>query len=255
MQKRTSRNSSVVFKEILGYAEEKLKIDSNTPYVHKGLRGDERAVALAELLRSHLPDQFAIGKGEAIDCLGNRSGELDLFVYDSATATPILSSSENSLIPAEAIYASIEVKSVLTQEEMDKAAKSSLALRALCPFKKQFVGAPTGGGAQAGFYRCPYFVFAFSSNLSADQWAQKEYDRAKKALVCIGGSMDLIDRIFVLERGVIRPQVASSWVSGQGVFLEFYVHLINFLMREKKRRPEIDWAAYAPRRKWTQLNP
>jgi hypothetical protein len=79
MTKRTSKSSSVVFKEVLSYAEAKLIIDANSPYEHKGLRGDERAAFLSALLQKHLPDQFAIGKGEAIDCFDNRTGELDLY--------------------------------------------------------------------------------------------------------------------------------------------------------------------------------
>ena len=35
--------------------------------------------------------------------------------------------------------------------------------------------------------------------------------------------------------------------------LDFYIHLVNFLMREKRRRPPIDLLAYASVGNWTYL--
>ncbi len=82
-------------------------------FEHRGLKGNERSAALGEFLNRHLPAVFVVGKGEAIDFRDRRTGELDLFVYDRSTAASIQSSNESTLIPAEAIYAVVEVKSVL----------------------------------------------------------------------------------------------------------------------------------------------
>ena len=65
----------------------------------------------------------------------------------------------------------------------------------------------------------------------------------------------MIDRVIVIDRGIIRPQGKEALLreDAESLFLEFYLHLVNFLMRERRRRPAIDWMAYTSRKKWTKL--
>jgi hypothetical protein len=255
--KRATKNPSKIFSTVLSQAEERLALVAAGAenYEHRGLRGNERAVALSEFLGRHLPAIFAVGKGEAIDFKDNRTGELDLFIYDRSTSAPIQSSSDNTLVPAEALYAVVEVKSVLTQDELNTSFIAAKRVRALRPFKAQFLPAATEGKAYADHYRCPYYIFAYRSNLGLDRWAQKEFDRAKNAAVHADADLDVVDRLFVLDRGIIHPAlgVAALEENSVGLFLEFYLHLINFLTRERGRRPPIDWMAYAARRTWVRL--
>ncbi|GGD20399.1 hypothetical protein GCM10011587_26200 [Pyruvatibacter mobilis] len=223
---------------------------------HRGLRGNERANALREFLANHLPRVFEVGNGEAIDFRDDRSGELDLFIFDRATAAALQTSSESALIPAEALYAVIEVKTKLTQEELDKSTAAAAKLRRLKPFKKAFVAARTGGRASFSRCRCPYFVFAYETNLAEEDWASKEYRRIYNAADKMGVAIDVVDRVIVLNRGIILPNKRQSLLEedSDGIFLEFYLHLINFLMRERGRRPVIDWTAYTSRKKWKTIS-
>lgn len=224
---------------------------------HRGLKGNERVVPLMSFLKRHLPKAFAVGKGEAIDFRDNQSGELDLFIYDRHTAAPIQSLTDNILVPAEALYAVIEVKSVLTQDELIKCMKAAKKIRDLRPYKAKFLPAATKGRVHKDHYRCPYYVFAYKTNLGADKWAQKEFDRIKKAAEVANCDLDVIDRVFVLNNGIIHPAsgLASTDRGAVGMFLDFYIHLINFLTRERGRRPSIDWMAYASPPKWIKLKP
>ena len=255
--KRATRSSSLIFQNVLRQAEDVLTLagEAAANYQHRGIRGDERAAALARFLVAHLPNVFAIGKGEAIDYRDNRTGQLDLCIYDAAGAAPILSSAENFLVPAESIYAVIEVKSVLTKAEMQKCVESAKRIRALKPFKSTFSASPVHGEASLDRHRCLYIVFAYTSDLSNDNWAQKEFERVKGAAEVEECSVDVIDRIVVLDRGLIRPQVGAARVRDEasGIFLDLYLHLVNFLARERKRRPDIDWTAYTSRNPWIKL--
>lgn len=255
--KRTTKFPSVIFQSVLKEAEEELAKASKKAanYEHKGIRGNERANALRTFFSDHLPKVFATGKGEAIDFADNRTGEIDFCIYDAATASPIQSSSENSLIPAEALYVVVEVKSVLTQNELNRSALAAKKVRSLRPFKNAFVASPTQGEVSDG-HRCLYIVFAFTSNLGETDWAQKEFNRIKAATAASGGTLDMIDSVMVLDRGLIRPQASTARLRDEtkGIFLEFYLHVVNFLSRERKRRPEIDWAAYASSSKSIKLS-
>jgi hypothetical protein len=61
-------------------------------------------------------------------------------------------------------------------------------------------------------------------------------------------SLDCIDQLIVLDRGILKPSASSGkWEAGSDatVFLEFYLHIVNFITREARRRPPVDWQVYA----------
>lgn len=256
MAKRSTRSPSKVFANVLAQAEKRLILDAEKAenLGHKGLKGNERAAALKDFLEEHLPAIFAVGSGEAIDFRDHRTGELDLFIYDRSTAAPIQSSSESALIPAESLYAVIEVKTTLSQDELNKCFKAAARVRKLKPFKTNFRPAATDGQVFEDHYRCPYYVFSYHSNLAEEDWAEKEHQRLINAAKAEECPIDVVDQLFVLDRGCILPSKAVALEdSEKGVFLDFYVHLLNFLTRERARRPNIDWTVYTSRRKWKKL--
>ena len=114
MAKRATRDPSPLFREVLTQAERRLSLGSEQAanFEHRGLRGNERAAALAAFLSLHLPGVFGVGKGEARDYLDNVTGELDVSLRRS-TSAPIQTGGDNLIVPAEALYA-VEVKSVVT---------------------------------------------------------------------------------------------------------------------------------------------
>lgn len=94
-------------------------------------------------------------------------------------------------------------------------------------------------------------IFGYSSNLGNNaEWPSKEYLRLEAAAKSAGVLRDCVDRIVVLDRGMINPQKkAAKWESGNAdsVFLETYLHIVNFLGREALRRRPVDWQLYGAR--------
>jgi hypothetical protein len=258
LAKRSTKTASPLFQRVLSQAERGLALHSEEAgnFQHKGLRGNARATPLGSFLSAHLPDVFAVGKGEARDYQDNVTGELDLFIYDRSTAAPIQTTGDTLIIPAEALYAVIEAKSVLSQEEIDTCLKAAMKVRALRPFKQQFIASPTDGRTVDDSFRCPYFIFAYASNLGPDGWVHKEYRRLVDRAEHVGCNVNVLDWAIVLDRGIIRPPSAVALLKedAPSLFLEFYLHLMNFLTRERRRRPGIDWTAYTGRSKWTKLS-
>jgi hypothetical protein len=258
--RRDSKAASQIFQQVLKQAAEQLSLDARvaTSFENSTIRGDERASALRRFLADHLPGTLAVGTGEAIDYADARTGQLDLCIYDRSTASPIQASGENVLIPAEALYAVVEVKSVLSQSELTKCVAASAKVRSLRPFKQGFSSVRSTREASANYHRCPYIVFAYTTDLGGKDWPEKEFGRVKIAALEAKGDIDLLDQIIVLDRGLINPRdaVAIEKAESTNIFLEFYIHLMNFLMREKNRRPPIDWLAYTripPKKAWLRL--
>jgi uncharacterized protein DUF6602 len=213
---RGARQPSAVFRTVLQDAKQEVLLGSSkaAAFVHKGIRGDERAASLAKFLRERLPERFGVGKGEVIDYLDHRTGQLDLVVYDKASSSPISTQNENLLLPCEALYMAIEVKTKVTQAELDTSLKAASRLRALRPFKARFV-APRRDGAAAddGNHRCMYVIFGYTSDLGNDSnWLTKEQKRIHSAAGEARVSLDCVDRVIVLDRGIINPAASvGKW--------------------------------------------
>jgi hypothetical protein len=258
---RGVREPSKVFQDVLSQAAQQLALDSRTAknYQHKGIRGDERAGALIHFLSEHVPADFDVCKGEVIDYRDERTGQLDIIIYDKSTSAPIHVGTENLLLPCESLYAVIEVKTILTQVELNTSFAAANKVRQLEPFKSNFVG-PRADGAAANdkMYRCLYAIFAYETDLGVADWLTKEFGRIKKAAHESTAPLDVVERIVVLDRGMINPFTQTGKltdVDRQSIFLEFYVHLMNFLNREHSRRPGVDWQCYSARTDpgWTKI--
>lgn len=250
---RGSKTPSEVFHAVMVKAKQRLQLESAdaADFAHKGIRGDERAASLAQFFREMLPKSFGVGKGEAIDHADARTGQLDLIIYDHARCAPIRAGNENLLLPCEALYCVIEVKTTITQTELNDAYRASGKVRALRPFKLPFIAARRdGAGADDDRVRCLYVIFGYSSNLGNDSaWAVKELQRVRTAAETNRVSTDCVDRLFILDRGIIDPQrPAGKWEAGSpdSLFLESYLHVVNFLARESARRKPVDWQMYGP---------
>lgn len=247
---------SEIFLGIIEDARQQLLLDykKSEAFKHSGTKGDEREAALITFFKDRISSVFEIATGEVIDCYDHRTGQLDIIIYDKLAAAPISKQVQNCIIPCEAVYAIIEVKSILNKTETNTCLKAAQSIRKLKPFKQKFVDARTGGAAaKTKLHRCLYVVFAYKSDLSKDQWITKEFDRFNKCSAESKISLTSIDRIFVADRGIINPIKAQGKVvdnDPEYLFVELFLHVINFIERERERRPHLSWQTYAlPRAK------
>jgi hypothetical protein len=221
-------------------------------FQHKGVRGGWRESAVRQFLASRLPSAYSVvTTGEAVDCGDARTAALDVIIYDHTRNAPLLSGEGTVLLPAEALLAVVEVKSTLTVDELRKCYCGATSVRALQPYKKRFTAArPDGRSAEDGLPRCFYSVFAFTSNLSAPGWLTKQWKRIDEVAASSNCNPDSIDRILVLDRGLIMPVYKKGQVTvaaGADVLLTWFLHLSNFLARENAIRQPVDLEMYAGR--------
>lgn len=258
---RGTRKPSKIFSSVLENAKEQLFLESHKTksFKHTGITGDERAAALGEFFRKHLPAHYGVAKGEAIDCRDCRTGQLDIIIYDADLAAPISSLAENILVPAESVLCVIEVKTRLTKAELVKCYESSKKISALRPFKRRFIAPREDGlAADDNDLRCLYILFAYTTDLGKADWVGKEYRRVSAAAAEVGVGVDAIDVVSVLDRGMIRPRNKigkTDHDNEENSFLELYLHVVNFLRRETPRRPPMDWQIYTAKtsKEWVKL--
>lgn len=239
---------------ILQFSAEFLKTDR---FKHALTKGEEREAPVQDFLRKNLPDGFGVTFGEVVDPWGARSPQLDVMVFDRIRNIPMHAGGA-AILPAEALLASIEVKSLLTKAEVEKSLKSATKLRSLRPFKRPLLGDDRGHTSRRD--QCRYFhvVFAYSSDLAAADWLASEHSR----LAEIARSQNLdaasIDRIYVAKRGLIHPGRSRGLTEGEddGVgLMNLFSHLLNFVVRENGNRAPAPYDQYFGRLAtgWTNL--
>ena len=217
-----------------------------TDVSHTTVKGTLREIPLAVYLNKRLPSIYKVASGVVVDLLNNESPQLDVLIYDQTKNFPFQAGGTVVILPAEALLASVEVKSQLNSTEVAKCVTAAHKLRELRPFNKplggQDIGDPLRSKTQARFFHC---VFAMSSDLSAENWASAEYARFARSDAKQSHNVDLV---YVLHRGLInireRKVLPENKDTGQA-FLNFYFSMLNFIDRENGRRGPTPYASYA----------
>lgn len=258
MKKRGARPTPTfqdVFEgSIQGIAADFLKSKS---FKHAGTKGSEREIPVQEFFNEHLPSVYQVAKGEAVDLRNRKSPQLDVMIYDQ-TRNYAFYSGESQILPAEALLASVEVKSLLTREEIKKSLRAALKLRKLRPFKMNLSEVRQGG--EAADERARYFhtLFAYETDLAKTDWLSEEFARMTNVAKELSVDVAIIDRVYVAHRGTIHPGAPRGIIepteSGLGL-MHFYMHIWNFLTRENARRKPAPYMDYAGRltRGWKKL--
>lgn len=224
---------------------------------HRGLKGDSRARNVADFLQKRLPSGYGIMcKAEIVDYLDNRSKETDIVIIDKIRNAVL--SDDPLWLPAESLLAYIEVKSILTRDELSNSYSAAKRMNSLKPFKRSFTLAtnvsiasggklPSSSDSAVPPLRCFRTVFAYDTNLAKTDWLVNEWSRVVSVTNELQCTPALIDRILVLDRGMINPPSSSGTDEFEvsSVFQQWFTNLVNFLARENGRRPSVDLETYS----------
>jgi hypothetical protein len=98
---------------------------------HPVSKGDATEGNWRDLLERHLPHRYHVAKAFIMDSSGAMSDQIDIVVYDRLY-TPILYNLEDQrIIPAEGVYAVLEVKQDLDKSNVEYAGKKAASVRKL----------------------------------------------------------------------------------------------------------------------------
>lgn len=219
----------------------------SSPFRHAATKGTEREKPVIEFFKQHLPGRFGVVAGEAVDLGERQSPQLDLMIYDQIDSFALYQGS-SYILPAEALFASIEVKSLLTRVELGKSLRAAFKLRALRPYKRRLASARKEGDPSDGSARYFHGIFAYASDLAETDWMQSELKRVDEIRSEHKMVAEPIDRIYVAGRGVFNPANRIGFLdeAGKGIgLMHLYMDILNFLLREHRRRPPVPYLDYA----------
>ena len=94
--------------------------------VHPGTKGDASELSWIEMLQNYLPQRYQVRKAFVLDSTGELSEQIDIVIFDRHYS-PFLFNQDGALyVPAESVYAVIEVKQDLNKEQIEYAGSKQI---------------------------------------------------------------------------------------------------------------------------------
>jgi len=98
---------------------------------HPVSKGDASELEWVDMLGSYLPKRYHVEKAYVIDYEGTISEQIDLVIFDRHYSPFLLKQNGAIYVPAESVYAVIEVKPQLNPKNIRYAGKKALSVRKL----------------------------------------------------------------------------------------------------------------------------
>lgn len=98
---------------------------------HDPTMGDAVEDSWIKLLRKYLPNRYCVAKAFAIDYEGKTTDQLDCLVYDAHFTPALFGKDRHLYVPAEAVYATFEVKQRVNAQHLKAAAYKAESVRRL----------------------------------------------------------------------------------------------------------------------------
>lgn len=181
---------------------------------HRVNKGTAREIFIKDFLKSHLPETISIGSGEIIDSKskpGTSRNQIDIILYKNNYPKIEFCRGMHAFF-VESVAAVIEIKSILTKEDLKKAIQASRNVKRL---QKNIISL-----AQIGLVPQSVLNFVVAYECSAKmktvyKWLKEIYEEENIIYSNINESLTL-DAIFILGKGFIEFHNAPlSFISQQ----------------------------------------
>lgn len=98
---------------------------------HPGTKGDASQKVWLELLQTYLPQRYQAASAHVVDSNGTFSEQIDVVVFDRQYSPFIFHYEDQTIIPAESVYAVFEAKQVINASHVSYAQKKVSSVRRL----------------------------------------------------------------------------------------------------------------------------
>lgn len=100
-------------------------------FAHSSTMGDASERVWLDLLETYLPKRYKVTKAHVVDSRGAFSEQIDVVVYDAQYSPLIFQYEEQTIIPAESVYAIFEAKQTLNAENVKYTCQKVASVRRL----------------------------------------------------------------------------------------------------------------------------
>ncbi len=98
---------------------------------HPTAKGDGSEECWRKMLGEYLPKRYCVDGAQVVDYEGNLSEQIDVVIYDQQYSPFLFRQDGVTYVPAESVYAVLEVKQELSKEYVEYAGKKAASVRRL----------------------------------------------------------------------------------------------------------------------------
>ncbi|MBR1189215.1 DUF6602 domain-containing protein [Bradyrhizobium sp. AUGA SZCCT0160] len=222
---------------------------------HAGERGRIAEEIIKSVLSRTLPKRFSIGTGVVISAHGDVSRQTDIVIYDNFFNSPLLSEFGACLFPAEIVFATIEVKSVLTKRELRTSMDAIMQMRKVGSQKKYVVPVTISDVAKPSRTATVRYTEKTPPRNYIVAFAQKglgpNYQRfCEKLRACLDEDHSHVHGVCILDEGWFAGRRAykrpAELFGGEGNgLLQLYSHILKAQQNFAVHAMDLD--AYLPK--------
>lgn len=209
---------------------------------HPGVQGDTSEGGWIGMLGAQLPSRYQVSRALVVDCEGETSDQIDVVIHDRQYSPLLFHRGGDLLVPAESVYAVLEVKPRLDARTLQYAAKKAASVRRLrrtsgpVPDVRGVITKPKAplailaGIVSDGSGWSPPFGDAFRRHLAA----HRDERRIDLGCALADGAFNHLDR---------DGEAAVETAPAETALVFFFVSLLDRLQR-LGTVPAIDYSAY-----------
>lgn len=107
------------------------RIQISEQIAHQGEKGRNNERILLDSIKEFLPKKYSIGTGKVISPSDNESQQVDIIIYDHFNCPNIIAGRSFVLVPREAVYGVVSVKTTHTPKSLKEGLQEIRSVRAL----------------------------------------------------------------------------------------------------------------------------
>jgi len=107
------------------------ELTTDRTIMHPGTKGDATELCWIKMLNTYLPRRYQAAKAFVLDADGNLSEQIDIVVFDRQYSPFLFNQDGACYVPAESVYALLEVKQDLDKENIEYAGSKAASVRCL----------------------------------------------------------------------------------------------------------------------------
>jgi hypothetical protein len=227
-----------LFANLQGELQAKLRSGRALP--HSGVQGEVSEESWIAMLEDQLPRRYGISRAMVVDCEGETSEQIDIVIHDRQYSPLLFRRGAQLFVPAESVYAVLEVKPQLDAGTLAYAADKAASVRRL---RRTNARIPHAGGV----VEAPKPPFEILAGIVSDRsgWSPMVGESLRRNLEECRGERR-IDLGCALADGAFAQGDGAGDVEtapGESALVFFFVSLLDRLQR-LGTVPAIDYAEY-----------
>lgn len=209
---------------------------------HPGATGEGTESKWLKILQDHLPLRYQAEKAFIVDSVGIQSEQIDIVIYDRHYTPELYNVDGQKVIPAEGVYAVLEVKQALDKRNIEYAGQKAASVRRLKRKSADIVHA--GGEHEPGkFYPILGGVLTTDSEWNpafGDPFESSLHERNSDERIDIGCVVSSGGFETTYENGYLAAITTSS----PDHSLSFFFLQLLYRLQRIGTVPAIDYQAY-----------